>query len=148
MNTRPIFNKYGNYSNDTIYNKLLIEEKEMKGDKYLQFDGLEKFVCGNVDKKIILEDKKNDTNNLRIKVLDKPFTAQLYFDTYYKNPITPIQQFNNGLEKWQLNQPLSFNTNINGEYPIDKLKDDKLISKYDNPDMYRRIFFNQNDARI
>lgn len=146
MNNRPTFNRYGNYGDITIADKLLIEEKEGKSFRYLQFDGLEKYECGNVDRKIILEDKKNNISNLRIKVLDKPFSAQLYFDSYYKHPIIPIEQYN-GLEKWQLRQPLSYN-NINAEYPVQNLKDDKLISKYDNPDMYRRVFFNQNDARI
>lgn len=147
MNIRPIFNSYGNYSDNTMIDRLLIEEKEGKGYRYLQFDGLVKYECGNVDKKIILEGK-NNINNLKIKVLDKPFSAQLYFDSYYKHPIIPIEQYNNGLEKWQIGQPLSYNKNINGEYPIKYLENDKMISKYDNPDMYRRIFFNQNDARI
>jgi hypothetical protein len=116
-------------------------------NNYLQFDGIEKYICGNVDRKIILENKKNDITNPRIRVLDKPYTGQLYFDHYYKHPITPIEDDNMGIEKWQFSQPLSYNRNINGEYPIRDLNDDKLIKKYDNPDMYRRIFFNQNDGR-
>lgn len=143
MNKRYTFNKYGNYIKESIYDVTLINKTS---DNYLQFDGLEKYACGNVDKKQILDNKINDINDTKIRVLNKPYTGQLYFDNYYHHPILPIEQPTNAIEKWQRNQPLSF-SNFVDEYPVEQLNDDKLIAKYDNPNMYRRIFFNQNDGR-
>jgi hypothetical protein len=145
MNNKYTFNKYSNFPATSIYNDILIEEKQDLGYKYLEINGLEKYICGNINKKIKLERENNNIKNKRIKVLDNPFSGQLYFDSYYKNPINPMNQNDNAIEKWQKNQPLSYNINIEGEYPIGNLND-KLINKYDNSSMYSSLFFYQNDA--
>lgn len=144
MNTKYNSNKYGVYPTNSKYDNMIINEV----NNVLDIKPLENFKCGNLNDKLILENVDNNKKNLRIKVLDKPYTSQKYFDNYYNYPLKPEQQPNNAIEQsffFKKKQPLSYTQN-NDEYPIDIYGN--LINKYDNPYIYRHTFFNQNDARI
>jgi len=151
MNTKYNFNKYGVYPEYSKYDEINIKEINDKGKKILDIKPLENFKCGNLNDKLILEKNNNDNNNLKIKVLDKPYTSQKYFDNFFNYPLKPLQNPPLTIEKWQKSQPITFTQDLvlnTYEYPVDKIDIyGNLINKYDNPYIYRNTFFNQNDAR-
>ena len=151
MKFRYTYNKYGVYPNKSENDVLLMEEK----NNILTINVMENYKCGRLNDKTILENKENDIKNNRIRVLSQPVTSQKYFDYSYKYPLRPQDQPYNALEGWELKQPLSFPQDVSvfdrtndNQYPVTNIDIyQKLIPRYDNPNIYRQTFFNQNDGR-
>jgi hypothetical protein len=76
---------------------------------------------------------------------------QYYNQKYCKLPIYPLENNNNGLEKWEKKQPLKFNNNTltnNSQFPIDQLDSYKILDSYDHNNMFSHHFFYQKDGRL